>query len=81
MKGRRRAVYIEWADSTSFSAQRWRGKDESEGLTPAFIKSVGWLLSASKEQVLITSSISDDDDRSGCLAIPRGCITRMRRLK
>ncbi len=81
MKGRRRAVYIEWADSTSFSAQRWREKDESEGLTPSTIKSVGWLLSSSKKQVLITSSISDEDHRSGCLVIPRGCIKRMRRLK
>lgn len=78
---RRGAVYIEWADSTSFGAQRWREKDESESLAPSFIKSVGWLLSSTREQVLITGSISEEDHRSGCLAIPRGCIKRMRRLK
>lgn len=80
-KPKRRAVYIEWSDSTSFSAQRWRGEEESGGLTASTIKSVGWLLSASKEQVLITTSITEEDDRSGCFAIPRGCIKRMRRLK
>lgn len=80
MKGRR-AVYVEWSDSCSFGRQGWREQEESEGLTVSTIKSVGWLLSSTREQVIITGSITDEDHRSGCIAIPRGCIRRLRRLK
>lgn len=75
-------VLVDWVDSTSFNAQRWRDREESKQLTPAKIQSVGFVLAESKEHIVLTGSLDGEEGHaSGCHTIPRGCITRMRRLK
>ena len=80
MKGRQ-AVFIEWEDSCSWGAQRWRDVGDSKELKPSLIQSVGFLLHADKQLVRITGHLDDNDNESACFVIPRGCIKRMRRLK
>jgi hypothetical protein len=77
----RKAVLVEWVDSCSFGSHRWRDLEESGQLTPSKIQSVGWLLAEEKTHILLTGSLDDVGHASGCHTIPRGCITRMRRLK
>jgi hypothetical protein len=77
----RRMVLVDWIDSCSFSRQSWRGIDESEQLTPSKISSVGWLLVDEKTHIVLTGSVDEEDHAHGCHTIPRGCITKMRRLK
>lgn len=76
-----RMVRIDWTDSVSFGHQRWRDLKEGEELTPSQIVSVGFLLHADKRHVRITGHLDDNENESGCFTIPRGCITKMRRLK
>jgi hypothetical protein len=78
---KRKAVLVDWIDSTSFSTHRWRDLGESKQLTPSTIQSVGFLVAESKSFITLTGALDEEEHASGCITIPRGCITRMRRLK
>jgi hypothetical protein len=78
---KRKAVLVDWIDSTSFSTHRWRDLGESKQLTPSKIQSVGFLVAEGKSFITLTGSLCEENNASGCMTIPRGCITRMRRLK
>lgn len=77
----RKAVMVEWIDSCSFSKHIWRDSAESKQLTPSKIQSVGFVLVEDKTHVVLTGSLDEEDHACGCHTIPRGCITRIRRLK
>lgn len=77
----RRLVRVDWVDSCSFSRQQWRSIDESKGLEPSKIQSVGFVLSEDKEHIVLTGSLDEEDHANGCHTIPRGCITKITRLK
>ena len=81
MTTKRKAVLVEWLDSCSFGRHVWRHMDESKQLTPSKIQSVGFVLAEDKKRVVLTGSLDEEDHASGCHTIPRGCITRIRRLK
>ncbi len=78
---KRKAVLIDWIDSCSFGRQLWRDAEESKQLTPSKIQSVGFILAESKQHITLTGSMDEEDHVHGCHTIPRGCITRIRRLK
>jgi hypothetical protein len=77
----RSMVRVDWIDSCSFGTQRWRESVESEQLAPSRIQTVGILVKETKNYITVTGSMDEEDHVSGCLTIPRGCITKLRRLK
>lgn len=78
---KRKAVLVDWVDSCSFAQHRWRAVEEARQIEPSKIQSVGWLLREEKDFVVLTGSLDNDGNTSGTHTIPRGCVTRMRRLK
>lgn len=78
---KRKIVIVDWVDSCSFSRQAWRDVEESRRLTPSAVQSVGFLVHQDKSHLVITGSLDKSENANGCHTIPRGCITRIRRLK
>mgnify|MGYP001565119054 FL=1 len=81
MTFKRKAVLVEWTDSCSFTHHRWRDVDEAAQLTPSTIQSVGFVLVDVKTHLVLTGSLDESGNTSGTHTIPRGAITRIRRLK
>jgi hypothetical protein len=85
MVKRRLFVLVEWDDSCNFGTQKWRDVEESKNLTPGKIRTVGFVLAEDKKRVVLTGSLHDEGDGdaygNGCITIPRGCITKITRLK
>lgn len=77
-------VYVEWNDACHLDGG-WRPHDQIETMRPAHMMSVGWVLGESKTHVTLVAHGSNDTevpvDVQGNICIPRGCITRMKRLK
>lgn len=79
-----RFVEVEWLDAVTDSA--WQ---DAEGLpSPARCLSRGWLTHESESHVVVSSTISEITDPkqdaahlNNSIAIPRGMVKRIRRLK
>lgn len=73
-------VEVEWVDSCTFG--RWRPKAEYAAAEPAHCRTAGYLLKADKQCVTIVQSMGRDmvEPISDSMTIPRGCVTRIRRL-
>lgn len=55
------------------------GLDDDDA-SPCEVVTVGWLVSESESAVVLTLSISSENDARGAFCIPRACITRMASL-
>ena len=77
----RKIIEIEWLDSNGQS--RWAALSEYKKHTVADCKTIGYLLTQNKKEVVLmfTQSPCNDGDGNGAMAIPRGCITKIKRLK
>jgi hypothetical protein len=72
-------VLIEWEDS-----HHRPGWTTSQPETkPLICKSVGWLVSESKEAKVLSANMTDEEDpqRCGDMTIPQRCIRRVKRLR
>ncbi len=71
-------VVVEWQDAASYDP--WQHLFDAEDHCPSKCKTVGWLLSKTKTHVTVAASQSDTGNWSQLMAVPRGCITSLRRL-
>jgi hypothetical protein len=73
-------MLIEWTDAASLIGS-WHTYDEvREELTPKRVRSVGWLVREDAASIVLVASISDTDQLSGDVVIPKGTIVRRRKL-
>lgn len=81
----RRLVIVEWIDSSS--GEGWRPTDELATQTaPVRCQSVGWVLAETKEAIVLVAHTSGGHNSyreyaRGDISIPKGCVTRVRKLK
>lgn len=70
------AVIVTWKDSATLRG--WNNIDAEHA--PSEITTLGWLLRKTKDQVTITSCISDHGNTREALAIPRSCVVSIKKL-
>ena len=69
-------IEVTWVDATSLPG--WIPREEGEAVTPQEMRTVGYVLDASKQGITVSQSCVKDDDVSNVgepLCIPRGCLT------
>jgi hypothetical protein len=72
-------VLVKWKDI--ISKDDWLKVSEAEKTHPQLFISVGWLLSRSKECLVMTSCYSPEDDTVGAvLSIPTGTLVSVKKL-
>jgi hypothetical protein len=74
-------VEVDWTDSASRG--RWDTIENYKKEVPALCRSAGYLIVKNDRVVILlqTQSINTLNDALDAITIPRGCITRIRRLK
>jgi len=72
-------VLVEWLDSCS-PVRKWQDPDAMKTYTVAQCRSVGWIISESKERIVLASSVAPDEVGE-VTAIPRSCVVKRRRLR
>ncbi len=70
-------VEVEWDDSAA--SAHWQEPDVKS--QPMKCRTAGYLLRETKKYVVIALTVANDGGTISPLAIPKGCITRRRRLK
>ena len=70
-------VEIEWDDSASPS--HWQEPNATS--KPMKCRTAGYLLRETRTYVVVASTVARDGGTMAPLAIPKGCITKRRRLK
>ena len=77
--------YLEWVDAATLGGHEWREKREIDALQAPHIKTVGWIHKVTDTSVLIVSTMDlhDTNDPSywGEMMIPKGCITKKRKMR
>ena len=75
------AVFVTWHDSAH--APGWDPRDLHEGLTPALVHSVGFLLRRDKKSLVLAMSAQQAGSTrfANSLVIPRACVSSVRRLR
>ncbi len=69
---------VEWDDASSCAT--WRGVEELPGVQPCVTR--GWLVEENKRKVVLAGTIqAEGPDVGEIIAIPRGMVKRIRRLK
>lgn len=76
---KRPLLVVEWDDVSSYHG--WKDTEEAKTLKPFRAKMVGWEISRDKDNLILVSGFSSDDDCNGQRIIPRGCIRKVRRLE
>jgi len=73
-------IRVWWTDSVM--TNRWLDDRKAGEHHVCRIESIGFLLRSEKGMIVICSSISDDTGEfGGVLAIPRGTVVRLQKLK
>jgi hypothetical protein len=70
-------VIVEWTDSCSDGGWRIKNND----LKPSQCVTVGFLQFDEKDSIIIAQSRSDSGNWADRIAIPKGCVKRMRTLR
>ena len=75
-------VLVEWVDSCSPS-RVWGTAESLRTYNPVTVKSVGFLVKDDKRGITIVQGLGAESDPDACLpmAIPRGCVKKIKRLK
>lgn len=71
-----KVVNINWIDSQI--SQGWRPKDSSG---PCHINTVGILVYEDKKDIVVSTSVSENDNFIDQLTIPKIAITKIKRLR
>ena len=69
-------VELIWKDSTASS--HWQDIDADA--EPSRIITVGYVLKVDKDVVVLTHSVSDNDNRMGYLTIPKSVISKIKQI-
>ena len=71
-------VQVEWDDAASCAT--WRGLDDLPHTQPCITR--GWLLEENKKELIIAATVQEGGPDFGeLIALPRGMVKRIRRLK
>ena len=71
-------VEVTWVDSCSYN--RWAHRDDHESHGPSECKSVGYLIAKDRKSLRISQNMADGDKCDSTMAIPMGCVKRVRRI-
>ncbi len=74
-------LQVDWDDAATPDPMEWKeiARDAVDGLT--MVRTVGYLAYQDRKMVVLMQSVTDDGGCGGEWAIPRGCITKIRRLR
>ena len=77
----RNIIEVTWVDSNGTS--KWDSLENYRNHSVAHYKTVGYLLKKTKKEVLVVFSQSpaNNGDGNGAMAIPMGCVTKIKRIK
>ena len=74
------AVRVTWLDSYSTVGRVWLERREAELLGTPAIHAIGFLLADKPSHITLASHMGDEQV-SGVMVIPRGCIVHMTKLR
>jgi len=74
-----RLVRIDWEDASS--DQIWRSVNKLFRAERLQVQSVGFVIRSDKKEMVLAQSLSEVDNMAGTIAIPRGCIRKVRLLR
>lgn len=74
-----RLIRVEWDDAATTG--NWRNPSEMGREERLQCQSVGHVVRSNKQEVVLALSISESGNMSDTIAIPRGCIRKVRRLE
>lgn len=77
---RGRLLMVTWEDSCTRGAG-WQDGNYVKSLTPCIIDTVGWVLSESRDHIVLAASVSETGNVEGHMCIPTACIKRKRLLR
>ncbi len=72
-------VRVEWDDAASNDIWRRKGGLHKEECLR--IRSVGYVIRSTHKEMVLAQSLSESDSVSNTMAIPRGCIRKVRLLR
>lgn len=72
-------IYVEWVDS--HHRPGWT-TDQAEGRL-LVCKSIGWLVKRTKDVLVLSANITDDEDQQRCgdMTIPQRCVKRIKTIR
>jgi len=74
-----RLLRVEWEDSASRG--KWHRTTEIGRRATLQCESVGYVVRSDKHEIVLAQSICENEDINDTMAIPRGCIRKVRRLQ
>ena len=74
-----RLVRVDWDDACSNDG--WRPTDTLDKAERLKIQSVGFVIRSNKKEMVLAQSLSEIDNVSCTMAIPKGCIRKVRILR
>ena len=75
-----KTVYLEWHDAQSMAEGAWQRRKDVEKLTPALVRSVGWILTETKDHITLIAH-DGENEVGGDFCIPKACIKKRRVIK
>jgi len=79
IKAQPRLIRVDWIDACSEGD--WRSPERFESIESIPIRTVGYVVRSTEKEMVLAQSLSDSGRVSNTLAIPRGCICKVRRLR
>lgn len=73
-----RLVRVDWEDASS--EQVWRS-NKLFRVERLQVQSVGFVIRSDKKEMVLAQSLSEVDNMAGTIAIPKGCIRKVRLLR
>ena len=74
-------LMVDWDDTSSPETSEWKDIEEDTVDGVVRVRSVGYLGFRDKRQIILIQTVSEDKGFFGDLAIPMGCVTKIRRLR
>ncbi len=82
MKQKWHLYRVDWVDSTSRGGWRYADRDRKEHLSAVRCVSTGYLVKRNKREIMLCQSYEESEDRiNDTIAIPMGCVQKIRKLK
>ena len=75
----RALVSVCWLDACTYDG--WDDLADATCTQCIPVESIGFILERDKERIVLAQTIGTNDQTSAVIAIPSGCITRIRTLK
>ena len=83
MIGTNKLVLINWLDARDVGDSQWHSREEVIDTKGADMKSVGWVVHETDNEIKISADIPldpDDDEVGRSTVIPKGCVKEIKEL-